>query len=466
VAANEPFDVVILGGGMGGYVGAIRAAQLGMRTALIEEAKLGGTCLHWGCIPTKALLESAGLLEKLRRAGEFGITTGDVAFDYPVWAKRRDSIVGQLHKGVEGLMRKNKIEVVRGRGTLLAPGKIGVKSDAGDREVLGRNVLITTGSKARSLPGMDVDGTHILTSDHAVTSDRVPRSIAIVGAGAIGVEFATLYHAVGAEVWLIEALPRIVPLEDTDVSAELHRSFERRGIKVRVGARVERVEKTTNGVRLQVKAGGRNDTIDAEQLLVAVGRAPSVEGIGLETVGVAITPQRTIQVDEHMRTTAPAIYAAGDVIGGYLLAHVAAHEGIHAVEHMAGKNPEPMITDSVPRTTYCHPQIASMGLSEEQAKERGNTPKAVRFPLRANGRALIHGEPDGFAKVVADAKTGALLGMHIIGVEATELIATASLARLFQADAWEVGASIYPHPTLSEVIGEAALGIDGMTIHA
>jgi len=460
------YDVSILGGGMGGYVAAIRATQLGMRVALVEEAKLGGTCLHWGCIPTKALLESASLLARLRRAKEYGITTGEIGFDYPAWAKRRDSVVNQLFRGVEGLMRKNKIDVVRGRGTLLAPGKIGITGDTGEREVSSRNILVTTGSAPRSLRGIEIDGTRVITSDQAVISDRVPASVAIIGAGAIGVEFATLYHTVGVNVTLIEALPRMVPLEDADVSTELQRSFESRGIKVHVDTRVEKVETTGAGVRLTTKKGDATETIEAELLLMAVGRAPRVDNIGLEAAGVQVTPQRTIAVDHAMRTTAEHIYAAGDVIGGYLLAHVASHEGILAIEHMAGKHVEPIMYDAVPRCTYSFPQIASMGLSEEQATERGISPKVARFPFRANGRALIHGEPEGFVKVVSDASSGSLLGMHIIGVEATELIAEASLARLFQADAWEIGATIHPHPTLSEALGEAALGIDGMTIHA
>jgi dihydrolipoamide dehydrogenase len=456
----EAFDVVVLGGGMGGYVAAIRASQLGMRTAVVEANKLGGTCLHIGCIPTKALLESSELYDKLNhRRDEFGIKAQSVGFDYERIATRRDGIVNQLWKGVQGLMRKHKIDVVEGRGVLADTRTVRV----GERSLsAGKGVIVATGSAPRPLPGVEFDGERVINSDHAVLARALPKSMAIIGAGAIGVEFATFYHQMGVKVTLLEALDRLVPLEDPDVSAEVLKQFKAQGIDCRVGAKVSKVDSGKTGVRVEVEG---SEPVKADQLLVAIGRLPRSADIGLEQAGVKVDQRGFVTVDEWQRTSALGVWAIGDVVGGYLLAHAGAHEGIVAAEDIAGKRAVPMEQELVTRCTYSHPQIASVGLTEAEAKAKGHEVKAGKFPFLANGRALIHGEPGGFAKIVADAKTGQLLGAHIVGVEATELIAEPALARLFQGDAWEVSRNIHPHPTLSEVVGEAAMAVDGSAIH-
>ena len=452
------YDVVVLGGGMGGYVAAIRASQLGLKTAVVEAAKLGGTCLHVGCIPTKALLESSGLFHKAGRQ-EFGLTAEKLGFDFGRIASRRDKVVDQLWRGVQGLMRKNRIDVVEGRGRLGDPRTVQVDG----RELKARRgLIVATGSRPRPLPGVEFDGERVINSDQATLATKLPKSVVIVGAGAIGVEFATLYHQLGVPVSLVEALDRLVPLEDPDVSAEVAKQFKAAGIRFQTSARVKAVEETREGVHVALEEG---EPLEAEKLLVAIGREPLSRDVGLEAAGVKTGKGGFVQTDEWMRTSAEGVWAIGDLVGGFLLAHAAAHEGIVAAEDIAGKRATPMEQDLVTRTTYSQPQIASVGLTEPQAREKGHEVKTGKFPFLANGRALIHGEPGGFAKVVADAKTGQLLGAHIVGVEATELIAEPALARLFQGDAWEVSRNIHPHPTLSEVVGEAALAVDGAAIH-
>jgi dihydrolipoyl dehydrogenase len=456
--ASSEFDVAVVGGGTGGYTAAIRAAQLGRRTAVIEAAKLGGTCLHIGCIPTKALLESSGLYHKLHERGaEFGITAQDVAFDYERIATRRDAVVNQLYKGVQGLMRKNRIEVVRGCGVLEGGGRIAVDGSP----IQAAAIIVATGSSPRSLPGIELDGERILSSDHATMARTLPASIAIIGAGAVGVEFASFYRQMGAEVTLIEALDRLVPLEDEEVSAALLQAFRKAGIDCRVGVRVEGAKAGAKGVTVRLQDG----EVRAEQLLVAVGRGPNSGDIGLERAGVEVDERGFVRVDEWMRTSAEGVWAIGDVVGGFQLAHAAAHEGVVAAEDLSGQRRLPMEQDLVTRCTYSTPEIASVGLTEAQARQRGHEVRVGRFPLMANARAIIHGETAGFAKLVADAGTGQLLGAHVIGVQATELIAEPALARLFQGDPWEIGRNIHPHPTLSEVIGEAALAVDGVALN-
>jgi len=452
------YDVVVLGGGMGGYVAAIRASQLGLKTAVVESAKLGGTCLHVGCIPTKALLESSSLFHKAGRQ-EFGLTADNLGFDFARIATRRDKVVDQLFRGVQGLMRKNRIDVVEGRGRLADPRT--VQAD-GSQIKARRGVIVATGSRARALPGVEFDGERVINSDHATLAGAVPKSVVIVGAGAIGVEFATLYHQLGVPVTLVEALDRLVPLEDPDVSGEVAKQFKAAGIEFRTSARVKAVEETKDGVHVAFEQG---EPVEAQKLLVAIGREPLSNDIGLDAAGVKIGKGGFVEADEWMRTSAEGVWAIGDLVGGFLLAHAAAHEGIVAAEDIAGKRATPMEQDLVTRTTYSQPQIASVGLTESQARERGLEVKVGKFPFLANGRALIHGEPGGFAKLVVDARSGQLLGAHIVGVEATEMISEPALAQLFQGDAWEVGRNIHPHPTLSEVIGEAALAVDGVAIH-
>ena len=455
---DTEYDVAVLGGGTGGYTAAIRAAQLGKKTAVIESAKLGGTCLHIGCIPTKALLESSGLFHKLHDRGqEFGIVAADVRFDYERIATRRDGVVDQLWKGVQGLMRKNRIDVLEGHGVLEGDGRIRV----GERVVHAGSVIVATGSSPRSLPGIEFDGRRVVSSDHATLARELPASVAIIGAGAVGVEFATFYLQMGCEVTLLEALDRLVPLEDAEVSRALLQAFQRAGIDCRVGARVTGMTAADDCVTVHLEDG----EVRAAQLLVAVGRGPNSADIGLEAAGVEVDERGFVKVDEWMRTSAAGVWAIGDVVGGFLLAHAAAHEGVVAAEDIAGRRMLAMEQDLVTRCTYSTPEIASVGLTEAQAREQGREVKVGKFPFAANGRALIHGEPAGFAKLVADADTGQLLGAHLIGVQATELVGEPALARLFQGDAWEVGRNVHPHPTLSEAIGEAALAVDGVALN-
>jgi dihydrolipoamide dehydrogenase len=452
------FDVVILGGGMGGYPAAIRASQLGLKVALVESDKLGGTCLHVGCIPTKALLESSELYHRVAQRGqEFGVNADKVTYDYPRIATRRDAVVNQLYKGVQFLMKKNKIEVVSGRGRLRDRNTI----EVGAQQLKANNLIVATGSDVKGLPGIEFDGKFIISSDHATLADSVPESICIIGAGAVGVEFATLYSQLGAKVTLLEALDRLVPLEDQDISKEMLSAFTKAGIECRVGVRVRGAKKARDGVSVDTEQG----EVWARQLLLAVGRAARSKEIGLEQVGVEKHPNGFIKVDEWMRTSAEGVHAIGDVVGGYLLAHAASHEGVVAAEDIAGQQLAPMEQELVTRCTYSHPQIASVGLTEKQARDQGKEVKVGKFPFTALGRAIIHGETGGFVKMVSDAKSGRLLGAHIVGPNATELVAEPALTQLFQGDAWELGRNIHPHPTLSEAVMEAALAVDGHAIH-
>ena len=452
------FDVVILGGGMGGYPAAIRASQLGLKVALVESDKLGGTCLHIGCIPTKALLESSELYHRVAtRGSEFGLKAEVVGYDYPRIAERRDAVVNQLYKGVQYLMKKNKIEVVEGKGRLRDRNTI----EVGAKQVKGKNLIVATGSVVKTLPGLELDGQFVISSDHAVLSKSAPESICIIGAGAVGVEFATFYNQLGVKVTLLEALDRLIPLEDEDVSKELLTAFKKAGIDCRLGVKVSGAKKARGGVSVDTDQG----EVWANQLLVAVGRAAVSKELGLEQAGVQLQPNGFIKVDEWMRTSVDSIHAIGDVVGGYLLAHAASHEGIVAAEDIAGQRLAPMEQTLITRCTYSHPQVASVGLTEKQAKESGHEVKVGKFPFSAIGRAQIHGETAGFVKIVADAKSGQLLGTHIVGAEATELIAEPALTQLFQGDAWELGRNIHPHPTLSEAVMEAAMAVDGHAIH-
>ncbi|MBO0707171.1 MAG: dihydrolipoyl dehydrogenase [Candidatus Dormibacteraeota bacterium] len=457
--AADQFDVTVLGGGFGGYSAAIRAAQLGKRVALVEQGELGGTCLHVGCIPTKALLQASELFHQVAARGEeFGIRVSDPSFDYARVADRRDGIVKQLTRGVEGLMKKNKIEVVRAHAEVVDKGTVEVEG----RRLQSQALIVATGSEPKALPGLPFDGKRIVSSDDSVVAREAPKSIAIIGAGAIGVEFATFYNQIGSQVVLLEALDRLVPTEDEDISKVVAQMFKRAGIDSRVGVKVTGADVHEKGVTVHVEG---SDDLKVEQLLVAVGRQARNQGIGLDKAGVEIDRRGFVTVDGWQRTNVQGVWAIGDACGGYLLAHAAVHEGIIAAEDIAGLQLHPMEQTLVPRCTYSHPQIASVGLTEQEAVAAGHKVKVGRFPFQAIGRALIHGEPNGFAKLVADADSGQLLGTHIVGVQATELIAEPGLAQLFQGDAWEVGRNIHPHPTLSEVIGEAAMAVDGVAIN-
>ncbi len=472
---TQSFDIVVLGAGTGGYGAAFRAGQLGLKVAIVDDNPkgLGGTCLHIGCIPTKAMLASADLIDRIRHAEEFGISAGVPEVDAEAIAARRDRIVTRLVKGVTSLAKKNKVEYILGRGRLEGPQQVRVKTTDVDGTPTGevilkaKDVILATGSRVKSLPGLVPDGTRIVTSDDVLRSAHVPHSIIVVGAGAVGVEFASYYHDLGCEVTVLEYLPNLVPLEDGEVSKEMERAFKRRGIKVITSARFDpsAVKADDSGVSVMVgKEGEEPSELRAEQMLVATGRAANLEDIGLETTR-AVVDRGVIKVDAQMRTADPHLYAVGDIIGGLWLAHVATHEGIAAAHAIAGLEVEHIDYVKMPRATYSRPQVASIGLTSEQCAERGIKTRVGKMPMQASGKAVIEGDTTGFVKVIADAQTDELLGVHMIGHNVTELIAESSTAMLLEATAWEVGSAVHPHPTLSEAMGEAAMAVDGKSIN-
>lgn len=467
---SDKFDLVIIGGGNAGYIPAIRASQLGMSVALIERGEhLGGTCLNVGCIPTKALLQSAARLHDARNGSDFGVTVGQVEFDYAQAARRKDQVVDQLRRGVQGLMKKNKVQVFRGAGSFIEPKRVKVQDGDGEgTELETANVLLATGSAVATLPGLEIDGGKVISSDDVVSStDDPPTSVIVLGSGAVGVEFASLYNDFGTDVTLVELLDRIVPAEDAEISAEIEKVFERRGIRVMTSTKADpsSLKKTKAGVTIKVEGKDSEETLKAEVLLVAVGRRTVVEALNLDATEVQLDDRGQIQVDEFYRTAEPGVYAAGDVIGGYWLAHAAAHEGIVAVEHMAGQDPLPIDQNLIPRVTFCRPEVASFGLTKQQAEEQGHQVKESKFPFRAIGKALIEGDPDGFLKIVVDADTNLILGMHAIGPHVTELIAEGSFAKLVEGTPKELGMNVHAHPSLAEIVGEAAMAVDGLAIH-
>ena len=470
----EQFDLVIIGGGNAGYIPAIRASQLGMSVALIEKREgghLGGTCLNVGCIPTKALLHTAHLLHDARNGEEYGVMVGEVEFDYPQAARRREQVVTQLRRGVQGLMKKNKVTVYNGVGSFVEPKKIKVQTEDGEEELEAENVLISTGSAVNTLPGLEFDGEKVISSDDIVTNDEsYPASVIVLGSGAVGVEFASMYHDFGTEVTIVEILDRLVPLEDPEISDALKKEFEDRGINVMTSTKAdpESLEKTDDGVKIQIAgadSGEQEETLEAEALLVAVGRRAVTEDLNLDVTDVELNDRGIIQVDGYGRTAEDGVYAAGDVVGGFWLAHEAGHEGIIAVEHMAGEDPMPKDRNLVPRVTFCRPEVASFGLTKAQAEEEGYEANETKFPFRAIGKALIEGEPNGFFKIVTDAETDLILGMHAIGPKVTDLITEGVFAKLVEGTPEEIGMTMHPHPSLSEVVGEAAMAVEGHPIH-
>jgi dihydrolipoamide dehydrogenase len=477
VGSSNDFDLVVLGAGTGGYAAAFRAAQLGLKVALIDEDKIGGTCLHRGCIPTKALLESAAFTEKVRHAKDMGLKlSGEPEIDYAQMAARRDQVVKRMWTGLKTLVDKNKVTWIQGRGRLEGPNKVrvaqaaedGTPGKGGDRVLQATDIIVATGSRVKSLPGLTIDGKRIITSDEALKTDKLPKDIIVVGGGAVGVEFASMYHDLGVKVTLLEYLPAIVPLEDREVSQALERSFTRRGITVMTKARFDTAALTAddNGVCLMVGPEGKEpQELRAELMLVAAGRAPNVEEIGLETTKVE-TDRGFIKVDGRMRTKEPHVYAIGDVIGGLMLAHTAAHEGIAAAHVIAGeKDVHGVDYIKQPRATYCRPEIASIGLTEQQCEERNLPIKVGKVPFQAIAKAIIGGEYEGFAKIIANKETDETLGIHIIGPHATDLIAEASVSFELEAAPWEIGGATHAHPTLSEILGEAAMAVDGRSIN-
>jgi dihydrolipoyl dehydrogenase len=463
---TDPFDLVIIGAGPGGYVAAIRAAQLGLRTAIIEKDKnLGGTCLLRGCIPTKALLHTADVYDELKHAKDIGVMAGEVSLDFTQAQKRKNKVVLKLAKGVEFLMKKNKIQVFTGTGHIDAPGRITVTDSNGAAEsIQARNTIIATGSVPRSLPGLDLDGSQIISSDEVLELNEIPRSMIVLGAGAVGVEFASMYKRFGADVTILELLPRLLPIEDEDISAELAKAFRKQGIKSFTGANFKSAKLEDGLVKVRAQIGAEEKEFAAEKLLVAVGRRAFTDGLGLENTK-AETDRGYLKVDEYMRTAEPGVYAIGDLVPTPWLAHVASAEGILAVEHIAGKDPTPINYDRVPNCTYCYPEVGSVGLTEARARERGYDVKVGRFPVPVIAKAQILGANDGLVKIVADKRYDEVLGVHIIGPHATDLIVEGCVALQMEATVEELIHTMHAHPTVAESVHEAAEDVHGMVIH-
>ncbi|WP_028399125.1 dihydrolipoyl dehydrogenase [Ectobacillus panaciterrae] len=469
------YDLVIIGGGTGGYVAAIRASQLGLKTALVESGKLGGTCLHAGCIPSKALLRSAEVYATTKKSAEYGVITSGIELDFTKVQERKEKIVNQLHKGVQHLMQQGKIDVYEGYGRILGPsifspmpGTVSVEMNNGEENemLIPKNVLIATGSRPKPLPGLEMDGEYILSSDHALRMEQLPESIIIVGGGVIGIEWASMLSDFGVNVTVVEYANHVLPLEDQDISKEMQRLLKKKGVQVVTGAKVlsETLVKD-NGVSIKAEHNGEQKEFKAEKMLVSVGRQANIENIGLENTDIVIE-NGYIKTNEYYQTKESHIYAIGDVIGGLQLAHVASHEGITAVEHIVGQKPTPLDASLISKCVYSNPEVASVGYTEQEAKEKGFKVKIGKFSFRAIGKALVYGESDGFVKLVVDEETDDLLGVHMIGPHVTDMISEAGLARVLDATPWEIAKTIHPHPSLSEAIGEAALAVDGKALHS
>jgi dihydrolipoamide dehydrogenase len=483
VTTEKVYDVVIIGSGPGGYVAAIRAGQLGLQTAIVEKGDLGGVCLNVGCIPAKTLLRHAEVLTTVREAGEYGVTTGDVSFDLFQTMARKEKVVQTLRQGVQGLLRKNKVEIIQGVGRI-AGAPMRIEGPVGSVDALGtvavqppegaeitlqtRNILLATGSVPRPLPGVPFDEKLILSTTGVLSLAEVPRRLGVIGAGPGGVEFTYAYRIFGAEeVILVEALPRVLPREDADMSDLVHKNLKKRGIRIETDARVSGVIKTEEGVQFQLTtANGTTETVEVDRLLVSIGIQPVTEGLGLGEASVMTDPRGFVVVDEYMRTSAPGVWAVGDVTPTPPLANVASAEGIAVVEQIAGLEVEPLDYDRFPRGVYCHPEVGAVGLTEEQARERGFDVRVGRFPFRNNGRALLMGHNEGLAKVVSDTQYGEILGVHIFGAEATTMLGEAGVALAFEYTDEALGVTSHAHPTLAEIIQEAALAAAGMAIHA
>jgi dihydrolipoamide dehydrogenase len=460
------YDLIILGSGPGGYVAAIRAAQLGLKVAIVERENLGGICLNWGCIPTKALLRSAEIYHYMQHAGDYGLTAANISADIDAVVKRSRGVAKQLNQGVTHLMKKNKITVHMGDGKLTAPGKLIVTKDGKTEELIAKNIIIATGARARDLPKAKADGKRIWTYRHAMVPAEIPTKLLVIGSGAIGIEFASFYNDMGAKVTVVEMMDRIVPVEDADVSAFLEKALKKQGMDIRTSAGVGSVTPSETNVTVEIK--GKDGAVTTEEfshVIVAIGIVPNVENIGLEDLGIEPDKRFHIKTDPMGRTNVPGIWAIGDVTAPPWLAHKASHEGVIAAEAIAGGHPHAMDPMNIPGCTYCHPQVASVGLTEAKAKDAGYDIKVGNFPFLGNGKAIALGEAEGFIKTVFDAKTGELLGAHMVGAEVTELIQGYTIgktAELVEADFMH---TVFPHPTLSEMMHESVLGAYGKTIH-
>lgn len=459
------YDLIVVGTGPGGYVAAIRASQLGMKVAVVEKAELGGICLNWGCIPTKALLKSAQVFEYINHAKDFGIDVKEASVDFAAVVKRSRDVASGMSKGIQFLLKKNKIDVINGFGKLVASKKLAVTDAAGvTTEYAANHIILATGGRSRQLPNLPIDGKKVIGYREAMVLPTQPKKMVVVGSGAIGVEFSYFYNSIGTEVTIVEFMPRIVPVEDEEVSKQLEKSFNKSGIKVMTNSSVESVDTTGSQVKVNIKTAEGMVTIEADVVLSAAGVVTNIEGIGLEDVGVA-TDKGKVLVDDFYQTNIPGVYAIGDIVKGPALAHVASAEGIICVEKIAGHHPEPLNYGNIPGCTYCSPEISSVGMTEKQAKEAGYELKVGKFPFSASGKASAAGAKDGFVKLIFDAKYGEFLGAHMIGMNVTEMIAEIVVARKLETTGMEIIKSVHPHPTMSEAIMEAAAAAYGEVIH-
>ncbi len=464
--ADESFDVVVIGAGPGGYVAAIRCAQLGLKTAIVEREHLGGICLNWGCIPTKALLRSSEIFHLIHRAKEFGLSVGEVSFDLAKIVERSRKVATQLSNGVKFLMKKHKIAVVDGEAELAGAGRIAVKAKDGERSLAAKNIILATGARARTLPGLEPDGKLVWTYKEAMMPPAMPKSLLVVGSGAIGIEFASFYRTLGAEVTVVEVMDRVLPVEDEEISAFARKAFEKQGMKILTGATVEKLTKGASSIAATIKMkDGKTQSLTADRAVMAVGIVGNVENIGLERADVKIDRTHVV-VNQWGETGVPGVWAIGDLVGPPWLAHKAMHEGVIVAERIAGvKGAHPLDASKVPGCTYCWPQVASVGLTEAAAKAKGYAVKIGRFPFIGNGKAIALGDAEGLVKTVFDAKTGELLGAHMIGAEVTELIQGYTIARTLETTEAELIHSIFPHPTLSEMMHESVLDAYGQALH-
>ncbi|MEC3862301.1 dihydrolipoyl dehydrogenase [Mesobacterium sp. TK19101] len=458
------FDMIVIGAGPGGYVAAIRGAQLGLKVAVVEREHLGGICLNWGCIPTKAMLRSSEVFHLMHRAKEFGLSAGDIGYDLDAVVKRSRGVAKQLNSGVGHLLKKNKVTVVMGEATLPAKGKVSVKTDKGTEELTAKAIVLATGARARELPGLEADGDLVWTYKHALVPTRMPKKLLVIGSGAIGIEFASFYNTLGADTTVVEVMDRILPVEDAEISAFAKKQFEKQGMKIREKAGVKQLDRAKGKVTAHIEQGGKVTKEEFDTVISAVGIVGNVEGLGLEPLGVQIDRTHVV-TDAYCRTAVEGLYAIGDIAGAPWLAHKASHEGVMVAELIAGQKVHPVKPESIAGCTYCHPQVASVGMTEAKAKDAGYDVKVGRFPFVGNGKAIALGEPEGMVKTVFDAKTGALLGAHMVGAEVTEMIQGYVIGRQLETTEEDLMHTVFPHPTLSEMMHESVLDAWGRAIH-
>ncbi|GHG87474.1 dihydrolipoyl dehydrogenase [Pseudodonghicola xiamenensis] len=462
--AAKTFDLIVIGAGPGGYVAAIRGAQLGLKVAVVEREHLGGICLNWGCIPTKALLRSAEVFHLMERAKEFGLSADKIGYDIDAVVKRSRGVAKQLSGGVGHLLKKNKVTVIMGEATLPAKGKVSVKTEKGSEELEAKNIILATGARARTLPGLEADGDLVWTYKHALNPPRMPKKLLVIGSGAIGIEFASFFNTLGADTTVVEVMDRVLPVEDAEISAFAKKQFVKQGMKIMEKSMVKQLDRAAGKVTAHIETGGKVEKMEFDTVISAVGIVGNVEGLGLEALGVKLDRTHVV-VDEYCRTGIEGLFAIGDIAGAPWLAHKASHEGVMVAELIAGQKPHPVRPESIAGCTYCQPQVASVGYTEAKAKELGYDIKVGRFPFIGNGKAIALGEPEGMIKTVFDAKTGELLGAHMVGAEVTELIQGYVIGRTLETTEAELMNTVFPHPTLSEMMHESVLDAYGRAIH-